>query len=97
MNNRTDQSHTTFLNCLRDWNDPYLHGQKPVKGVTCSRCENCGCRLLTNNNTHIDLNSTFTTTPATNTPTSEPSFARLSRSYTQAIPPFAPMACAPSL
>lgn len=44
--NKTDQTHATFLNCLRDWSDPYLHGQKQIKTINCNRCENCGCRML---------------------------------------------------
>jgi hypothetical protein len=54
---RTDQTHTTFLACLRDWNDPYLHGQKPTKTIGCNRCENCGCRLLLNNDLVGSLSS----------------------------------------
>lgn len=42
---RTDNSHATFLSCLRNWDDPYLHGYKPIKSVSCVRCEGCGCRI----------------------------------------------------
>lgn len=54
---RTDQTHTTFLACLRDWNDPYLHGQKPTKAIGCNRCENCGCRMLLNSDLNGSMSS----------------------------------------
>lgn len=44
--NRIDNTHATFLNCLRDWNDPFLHGHKPVKPYGCQRCESCACRSV---------------------------------------------------
>lgn len=71
--NKPDQTHTTFVNCLRDWNDPYLHGQKQVKTIGCNRCENCGCRLLAAysndlNTSSKDLsNQTSTATPSSDT------------------------------
>lgn len=43
--NRIDNTHATFLNCLRDWNDPFLHGHKSIKPLGCQRCESCGCRF----------------------------------------------------
>ena len=49
--NRIDNTHATFINCLRDWNDPFLHGHKPVKALGCQRCENSNCRYTNNNNT----------------------------------------------
>ena len=48
--NRIDNTHATFINCLRDWNDPFLHGHKPVKALGCQRCENSNCRYTNNNN-----------------------------------------------
>lgn len=42
--NRIDNTHATFLNCLRDWNDPFLLGHKPTKLAGCQRCESCACR-----------------------------------------------------
>lgn len=30
--NRIDNTHATFLNCLRDWNDPFLLGRSPGGG-----------------------------------------------------------------
>lgn len=51
--NRIDNTHATFLNCLRDWNDPFLHGHKPVKSFGCQRCESCACRsFLSSNGAH---------------------------------------------
>ncbi len=71
--NRIDNNHATFLNCLRDWNDPYLHGNREQlhqsKSITCQRCESCACRgantnassvnttVLNNNNDDQLLNS----------------------------------------
>ncbi len=43
---RLDNTHTTFVNCLRNWDDPLLNGCKPLKLVGCVRCESCGCRLI---------------------------------------------------
>ena len=57
MNNRVDNTHATFLNCLRNWDDPYLHGSKPTKSIGCVRCESCGCRLNTNNDDSPILNT----------------------------------------
>ena len=42
---RIDNTHTTFVNCLRNWDDPFLQGVKPIKQIPCSRCDGCGCRL----------------------------------------------------
>jgi hypothetical protein len=52
--NRIDNNHATFINCLRDWNDPFLHGhghslkqQQLSKQYSCQRCESCACRINT--------------------------------------------------
>ena len=52
--NRIDNNHATFINCLRDWNDPFLHGhghslkqQQLAKQFSCQRCESCACRINT--------------------------------------------------
>jgi hypothetical protein len=52
--NRIDNNHATFINCLRDWNDPFLHGhghslkqQQLIKQFSCQRCESCACRINT--------------------------------------------------
>lgn len=47
---RVDNSHTTFVNCLRNWDDPYLQGVKPIKQIACTRCDGCGCRLNSSGN-----------------------------------------------
>lgn len=47
---RVDNSHTTFVNCLRNWDDPYLQGTKPIKQIACTRCDGCGCRLNSSGN-----------------------------------------------
>ncbi len=59
---RLDNTHTTFVNCLRNWDDPFLNGYKPLKSVGCARCESCGCRLnqqqtIENSNTSGNLHS----------------------------------------
>ena len=54
---RTDNTHATFLSCLRNWDDPYLHGTKPVKSVSCMRCEGCGCRIGTANSAYGQFES----------------------------------------
>ncbi|CAF0713814.1 unnamed protein product, partial [Brachionus calyciflorus] len=51
--NRIDNTHATFLNCLRDWNDPFLHGHKPIKPYGCQRCEGCACRSINSSNQSI--------------------------------------------
>jgi len=56
--NRIDNTHATFINCLRDWNDPFLHGHKPVKALGCQRCENSNCRYTNNNNTSANSANT---------------------------------------
>ena len=45
--NRIDNTHATFINCLRDWDDPYLHGHKTLKASSCQRCDQCGCKYST--------------------------------------------------
>ena len=47
---RIDNSHTTFVNCLRNWDDPFLHGHSPVKSIHCIRCDGCGCKLNSSGN-----------------------------------------------
>lgn len=63
--NRIDNTHATFINCLRDWNDPFLHGHKPIKPFGCQRCESCACRSYSSNNT--TLNHSLNSTSSTNT------------------------------
>jgi hypothetical protein len=44
--NRIDNTHATFVNCLRDWNDPFLHGHGTNKNLGCNRCDSCGCQRI---------------------------------------------------
>lgn len=55
--NRIDNTHATFLNCLRNWNDPFLHGPKPVKPYGCQRCEACACRSVHSSTSSLNRES----------------------------------------
>lgn len=55
--NRIDNTHATFLNCLRDWNDPFLNGHKPVKSYECQRCEACSCRSVHSSTSSLNRES----------------------------------------
>ena len=58
---RIDNTHATFLNCLRDWDDPFLHGHKQAKSLGCERCESCGCRFkTTQESNNLNPNKEFT-------------------------------------
>lgn len=64
---RLDNTHVTFVNCLRNWDDPFLNGYKPTKSVGCMRCDGCGCRLNTQNgDPQLDANTHKTDTISSN-------------------------------
>ena len=46
--------HLLFVETLRDWRDPLLHGHEPLPLVLCPRCVTCKCESLK------DLRSTST-------------------------------------
>lgn len=84
--NRIDNTHATFLNCLRDWNDPFLLGHKPIKVVGCQRCESCACRSVpfsVMNLSHSNLPTVTTTTTAATTTNSNTSANSTSANTTQ--------------
>ncbi|CAF0796172.1 unnamed protein product [Didymodactylos carnosus] len=41
-------SHSVFVDSLRDWRDPLLHGSEPIEIPLCPRCSACKCRSLLN-------------------------------------------------